>query len=124
MDKQNKFRIAAVTEDILLYAQSIPYAHFLKNIFDKLVEKEKNILAQLREMKKFPFPNVRTLRLNHQREWTEDQKVNLGRAGAYFLVSVICLKIYFLYHDAHHQKVDCSIYCQSEHNCVQISLLG
>ena len=89
------------------------------NIFDKLVEKEKNILAQLREMK-----NFKTLRVNHSREWTEDQKVNLDRAGAYFLVSVICLKIHLLYHAAHHQKVDCSIYCQSEHNCVQISLLG
>ena len=65
MDEQDKLRFATVNEDILLYAKSTPYAYLFKNIFDKIVEKEKNILNQLYEMKNFQFPtvpNVRTKR--------------------------------------------------------------
>ena len=65
VDDQDNLRFATVNEDILLYAKSTPYAHLFKNIFDKIVEKDKNILNQLYEMKNFQFstvPNVRTKR--------------------------------------------------------------
>ena len=53
VDGQDNLRFATVNEDILLYAKSTPYAHLFKNIFDKIVQKEKDILGQFYEMKNF-----------------------------------------------------------------------
>ena len=46
VDNQDKLRFGTVNKDILLCAKSTTYAHLFKNIFDKIVKKEKNILNQ------------------------------------------------------------------------------
>ena len=46
VDGHDNLRFATVNEKILLYAKATPYAHLFKNIFDKIVQKEKDILSQ------------------------------------------------------------------------------
>ena len=64
VDGQDNLRFATVNKDILLYAKSTPYAHLFKNIFDKIVRKEKYVLGQLYEIKDFSLtiPNTRPKR--------------------------------------------------------------
>ena len=53
VDGQDNLRFATVDEKILLYSKATPYAHLLKNIFDKIVRKEKAILDQFYKMRDF-----------------------------------------------------------------------
>ena len=53
VDGHDNLRFATVNKKILLYAKATPYAHLFKNIFDKIVRKEKAILSQFYEMRDF-----------------------------------------------------------------------
>ena len=53
VDGQDNLRFARVDEKILLYSKATPYAHLFKNVFDQIIQKEKQILQQFYEMRNF-----------------------------------------------------------------------